>query len=85
MIKLSDYVFKYLAEYGVKDVFMLSGGGCMHLVNSVGTNPDINYYCCLFEQAVSLSADAYAPILITCPLVMLTLYVSEGNSTLSTI
>lgn len=60
MIKLSDYVFKYLAEYGVKDVFMLSGGGCMHLVNSVGTNPDINYYCCLFEQAVSLSADAYA-------------------------
>lgn len=60
MIKLSDYVFKYLAEYGVKDVFMLSGGGCMHLVNSVGTNPDINYYCCLFEQAVSLAADAYA-------------------------
>ena len=60
MIKLSDYVFKYLAEYGVKDVFMLSGGGCMHLVNSVGTNPDIKYYCCLFEQAVSLAADAYA-------------------------
>ena len=60
MIKLSDYVFKYLAEYGVKDVFMLSGGGCMHLVNSVGTNPDITYYCCLFEQAVSLAADAYA-------------------------
>lgn len=60
MIKLSDYVFKFLADYGVKDLFMLSGGGCMHLVNSVGVNQDITYHCCLFEQAVSLAADAYA-------------------------
>lgn len=60
MVKLSDYVFQLLAEHGVKDVFMLSGGGCMHLVNSVGRNPDIIYTCCLFEQVVAVAADAYA-------------------------
>ena len=59
MIKLSDYVFQYIAELGVKDVFMLSGGGCMHLVNSLGKNKQINYRCCLFEQVVSLAAGAY--------------------------
>ena len=59
-MKLSDFVFKHLAEKNVRDVFMLSGGGCMHLVNSLGLNPDINYTCCLFEQAVALSANAYA-------------------------
>lgn len=60
MIKLSDYVFEYIANLGVKDVFMLSGGGCMHLVNSLGRNPRLNYRCCLFEQVVSLAADGYA-------------------------
>ena len=60
MIKLSDYVFKYLASIGVEDVFMLSGGGCMHLVNSLGKNEKINYRCCLFEQVVSVAAGAYA-------------------------
>ena len=60
MIKLSDYVFEYLADYGIEDVFMLSGGGCMHLVNSLGKNQRISYKCCLFEQAVSLAAGSYA-------------------------
>ena len=60
MIKLSDYVFQYIENLGIKDVFMLSGGGCMHLVNSLGKNKNLNYRCCLFEQVVSLAADAYA-------------------------
>ncbi len=60
MVKLSDYLFEYLADYGIEDVFMLSGGGCMHLVNSLGKNERIRYICCLFEQAVSVAAGAYA-------------------------
>ena len=31
MIKVSDYIVKRLEEYGVKHVFMISGGGAMHL------------------------------------------------------
>lgn len=60
MIKLSDYVMKYVAALGVKDLFMLSGGGCMHLVDSVGRNKDLNYVCCLHEQVASFAATAYA-------------------------
>ena len=59
MMKLSDYVFKYLRDYGVKDAFMLSGGGCMHLCDSIGKSK-INYVCCLHEQAVAISALAHA-------------------------
>ncbi|MFH1387615.1 MAG: thiamine pyrophosphate-binding protein [bacterium] len=60
MIKLSDYVMKFIAAAGVKDVFMLSGGGCMHLVDSLGRNPDLKYISCLHEQVVAFAATAYA-------------------------
>lgn len=60
MIKLSDYVMQFIANLGVKDVFMLSGGGCMHLVDSIGRNSDLNYICCLHEQVASFSSTAYS-------------------------
>ncbi|GAA0083771.1 biosynthetic-type acetolactate synthase large subunit [Clostridium sp. CTA-7] len=59
MIKVSDYIIKYLENIGVKDVFLLSGGGMMHLLDSVGRSKKINYYCNLNEQATSICADAY--------------------------
>jgi acetolactate synthase I/II/III large subunit len=58
-IKLSDYVFKFLANAGVKDVFLLPGGGCMHLVDSLGKRKDISYTCFLHEQAAVIAAEAY--------------------------
>lgn len=60
MIKLSDYVFNFVAEKGVKDVFLLPGGGCMHLVDSLGSNPGLKYTALLHEQAVAIAADAYS-------------------------
>ena len=60
MLKLSDYVAKFIAGTGVKHVFLLPGGGSMHLVDSVGKNKDINYICCLHEQACAFAAEAYA-------------------------
>lgn len=59
MIKLSDYVFRYLKEKGVKYIFMLPGGGAMHLDDSVGKS-GIDYICTLHEQAASVAAEAYA-------------------------
>lgn len=60
MIKLSDFVFKYLKEAErVRDVFLLSGGGCMHLVDSLGSS-GINYVCCLHEQAAGIAASSYS-------------------------
>ncbi len=60
MIKLSDYVMKFIAGLEVKHIFMLPGGGCMHLVDSLGRNKDIKYTCCLHEQAVAIATEAYA-------------------------
>jgi acetolactate synthase-1/2/3 large subunit len=60
MIKLSDYVIRRLREAGVDRIFMLTGGGCMHLVDSVGSSPGLDYVCCLHEQAVAFAAQAHA-------------------------
>ena len=58
MKKLSDYVIDFVQKQGVKDVFMLPGGGCIHLVDSLGKS-DVNFVCNLHEQACSIAADAY--------------------------
>ena len=60
MIKLSNYVMNFVADLGVKRVFMLPGGGCMHLVDSLGRHPDLEYECMLHEQAVAIAAEAHA-------------------------
>ncbi len=60
MIKLSDFVIDYVAKLGVKHIFMLPGGGCMHLVDSVGKNKNIDYVANLHEQAAAIGADAYS-------------------------
>lgn len=62
MTKVSDYVISFIAKTGVKHIFMLTGGGCMHLVDSIGRNKDIKYICTLHEQAAAIAAEAYARI-----------------------
>ena len=51
---------EFVAAHGVKHVFMLTGGGCMHLTDSLGRNPRLEYVCCLHEQACAFAAEAYA-------------------------
>lgn len=60
MIKVSDYIIKRLVDYGVRDVFMISGGGAMHLNDSVGRNENIRYICNHHEQASAIAAEGYA-------------------------
>jgi acetolactate synthase-1/2/3 large subunit len=59
-MKLSDYVFQFVAKLGVKHVFLFAGGGAMHLVDSVGRNKKLTYICNLHEQACAIAADAYS-------------------------
>ena len=59
-MKLSDYVFQFIARLGVKHVFLFAGGGAMHLVDSVGRNKKLTYICNLHEQACAIAADAYS-------------------------
>ena len=59
-MKVSDYIIDFLVKHGVKDCFMLVGGGSMHLNDSVGNHPDMHYVCCLHEQACAMAAESYA-------------------------
>ena len=59
LIKVSDYVFGFLAARGVRHVFVLTGGGAMHLDDSLGRRSDMDYTCFLHEQALSIAVEAY--------------------------
>lgn len=60
-MKLSDYVVRSLVDdYGVHDLFLVSGGGIMHLLDSFGSNPQIEYHCTYHEQAAVVAAEGYA-------------------------
>lgn len=59
MIKVTDYIVKRLSEHGIKDVFMISGGGAMHLNDSVGRSNEVKYICNEHEQASAIGAEGY--------------------------
>jgi acetolactate synthase-1/2/3 large subunit len=58
-MKLSDYVVDYIAQQGVRHVFMVPGGGAMHLNDSLGRHPTLKFVCNLHEQASAIAAEAY--------------------------
>lgn len=61
MIKLSDYVANRLKRiYGIETIFMISGGGAMHLNDSFGKY--IDYICNHHEQASAIAAEGYARV-----------------------
>lgn len=60
MIKISDYVIKFLAELGVEKVFCVTGGGAMHLNDSLGRSEQVEGVFMLHEQGASIAAEAYA-------------------------
>jgi acetolactate synthase I/II/III large subunit len=51
---------------------MLTGGGCMHLVDSVGRQEGLEYVCCLHEQACAFAAQAHAEFTSTAGAVLVT-------------
>jgi acetolactate synthase-1/2/3 large subunit len=57
-MKLSDYVCQFLADAGVRQIFLLPGGGSMHLVDSVAKSGRLQPVCNLHEQACAVAADA---------------------------
>jgi len=60
-MKLSDYVFSQLRTWGARHVFLITGGGAMHLNDSVGTS-GLHYICTHHEQAAAMAAEGYARI-----------------------
>lgn len=62
LIKVSDYLAKRVADLGVRHVFMISGGGAMHLNDSFGKIDRLQYICNHHEQASAIAVEGYARI-----------------------
>lgn len=59
-MKVSDYIAQFLVKNGIRDLFLISGGGMMHMLDSVARNPGLNLVFNLNEQASAICADSYA-------------------------
>jgi acetolactate synthase-1/2/3 large subunit len=61
-MKLSDYLASRVAALGIRHVFMLAGGGAMHLNDAFGHAEGLDYVCTLHEQAAAIAAEAHARV-----------------------
>ena len=60
MIKISDFIFQYLHDrYGIDQCFLVTGGGAMHLNDSIGHTKGLSYLCNHHEQASAIAAEGY--------------------------
>lgn len=60
MIKVSDFIFQHLVEkHNIKHCFLVTGGGAMHLNDSVGHTKGLTYICNHHEQASAIAAEGY--------------------------
>jgi acetolactate synthase-1/2/3 large subunit len=57
--RVADYVARRLHEYGVRHVFLVTGGGAMHLNDAFGRVPGLQYVPCHHEQACTMAAESY--------------------------
>ncbi len=60
-MKLSDYIFDRLRAWGARHVFLVTGGGAMHLNDSIGVS-GLSWICTHHEQAAAMAAEGYARI-----------------------
>ncbi len=59
-MKLSDYIFQFVADHGVQHVFLVTGGGAMHLNASLAQEKRLTPICNSHEQATAMCAESYA-------------------------
>lgn len=60
MIKVSDFIFQHLVEkYNIHHCFMVTGGGAMHLNDSIGHTKGLTYICNHHEQASAIAGEGY--------------------------
>lgn len=60
--RVADFIADFIADIGVQHVFMLPGGGAMHLNDGLAQCKRLQAVACLHEQAAAISAEAYARI-----------------------
>lgn len=59
-MKVSDIVIQFLESKGISHIFTISGGGCIHLIDSLGSAKNLEYVCVHHEQSAAMAAEGYA-------------------------
>jgi acetolactate synthase-1/2/3 large subunit len=72
MQKVSNYIADFLHDAGLRHVFMLTGGGAMHLNDSFGNHTGLQKVYNHHEQASAMAADSYARLTRQVPIVNIT-------------
>jgi acetolactate synthase-1/2/3 large subunit len=62
MLRVADYVARMLADHGLRQVFLVTGGGAMFLNHALTTEPRLAWMCCHHEQACAMAAEGYARV-----------------------
>jgi acetolactate synthase I/II/III large subunit len=58
-MRVSDYIVQFLENKGIEQVFMVTGGGAMHLNDAFGRSKKLNVVFTHHEQSAAMAADAY--------------------------
>lgn len=61
-MRLAEYIVQTLADRGLDHVFLVTGGGAMHLNDAIGAEERLRYVCCHHEQACAIAAEGYARV-----------------------
>ena len=61
-MRVADYLMSRLADAGITHVFVLPGGGAMHLNDGLACEPRITPVPCHHEQACGIAAEAWGRI-----------------------
>src|ERR1700712_2632398 len=61
-MKLSNYIFQTLVDKGLDTVFLVTGGGAMHLNDAIARVKGLKFVCNHHEQASAIAAEGYARI-----------------------
>ena len=59
-VRVADFIAGFLADHGVRDVFLVTGGWEMHLNDAFGRERRLRYVACHHEQACAIAAESYA-------------------------
>ncbi len=59
-MRVCDYIANKVYEMGMKEVFLVTGGGNMFLTDGIASHPDLKGIPCHHEQAVAMAVVGYA-------------------------
>ena len=58
-MRVADFIVEELSKRGISEIFLVPGGGAMHLNDALASSSTVRGIACHHEQAAAISAEAY--------------------------